>query len=76
MRTMKDIERLMIIIRVFLDLNGPATAREIADYVNRCPVNLLTPVTSLKIGGILKDKRDIIKEKGTSHKPQKYSVKV
>ena len=33
MRTMKDKERLFIIIKVFLHLNGPATAKEIVEYL-------------------------------------------
>lgn len=55
MRTMKDVERLMIVIRVFLDLHGPATARQISDYVNYdCPVNFVRGISPTSIGNLLK----------------------
>lgn len=64
MRTMKDTERLMIVIRVFLDLHGPATASQIVEYVNNeCPVNFVRNIIPISIGNLLKAKRGIGKKK-------------
>lgn len=76
MRTMKDTERLMIIIRVYLHLHGPATAKEITDYVNNCPVNLLTFISPSKIGTLLRGKRGIKRIRKNKKHPQKYWVEV
>lgn len=74
MRTMKDTERLMIIIRIFLDCNGKKSAREIAEYINNCPVALQTIVTSTKIAMLLRGKRGIRKIRGTPGSPTQYYV--
>lgn len=74
MRTMKDKERLMLVIKVFLDLNGPATAREITNYIERCPVRFETVLSPIKIGALLRGHKTIRKTDKTSHKPRKYFI--
>lgn len=76
MRTMKDTERLMIIIRVYLHLHGPATSKEIVEYVNRCPVHLQTLVTPTKISVLLRGKKGIRKIRESKKHPQQYWVEV
>ena len=64
MRTMKDKERLFIIVKVFLDLNGPANTRQICDYlINRCPVKLETIITPIKVGVLLGEQKKKKKER-------------
>lgn len=73
MRTMKDKERLMIIIKIFLDMNGPATSNEIASYINRCPVPIQSIVTPYKIGQLLRQQKNI---KIHDDRVRKYSVEI
>lgn len=64
MRTMKDKERLFLIVKVFLDLNGPANTRQICDYlINRCPVKLGMIITPIKVGVLLRGHPGIKKER-------------
>ena len=64
MRTMKDKERLLLIVKVFLDLNGPASTSQITDYlVNRCPVRLDSIITPIKVGALLRGHPRIKKER-------------
>jgi len=53
-RTMKDSERIILIMKVFLDLKGPSTAQEIAEYVEECPVGIQKVVSSHTISSLVK----------------------
>lgn len=75
MRTMKDKERLFIIIKVFLDIQGPSTAREISDYVNSCPIKLQMHISSGIISGLLKGGTVVDVIKGDDNTPNQYLVK-
>ena len=72
MRVMKDKERLFIVIKIFLHLHGPATAREIVDYINQCPVNFAMLLTPIKVGTLLRGNPQI--KKVGKKKPQVYAV--
>ena len=72
MRTMKDKERLLIIIKVFLDMNGPSSAKEILDYINRCPVKIQKRLTIQGIGNLLKNQRLIKKKKDNGKKTRNH----
>lgn len=73
MRTMKDKERLFIIIKVFLHLNGPATAKEIVEYLQICPVKIQKPLHPNTLGSLFRGNPQKIKAiKNT--RPKKYMV--
>ena len=71
MRTMKDKERVLLITRIFLDLNGPSTAKEISDYIENCPVKLLMWINPAVIGSLLRGQKGILNN-GNETRPRKY----
>lgn len=73
MRTMKDNERFYIVAKIFLDLYGPATAKEIAKYVNGCPVKI--NVSPTKVGVLLRDQIWVLRTKQKGKRQFIYSVK-
>lgn len=73
MRTMKDKERFYLIIKIFLDLYGPATAKEIANYLRICPVQIHFNPT--KIGVLLRDQDWIVRTKRKGKRTFYYSLK-
>ena len=73
MRTMKDKERLFIVVKVFLHLNGPATAKEIVEYVQECPVKIQKPLHPNTIGSLFRGNPQKIKAIENT-KPKKYMV--
>lgn len=74
MRTMKDKERFYLVVKIFLDLHGPATAQQIAEYVKKCPVRMQKDFTSTKIGLLLRGQRWAKRERKSEGKPWKYWV--
>lgn len=76
MRTMKDKERFFLVVKVFLDINGPSTAREIAEYLKKCPVRMQKDFTPVKIGLLLRGQSWLKKERIGETKPWKYWVEV
>lgn len=74
MRTMKDKERFLLIIKIFLDINGPATSIEIAEYMKQCPVKLQKEVTALRIAMLLRGQSWIKKERKKNGEPYLYEV--
>lgn len=68
MREMKDKERILLITKIFLDLNGPATAKEICNYINSCPVKIQRWISPLVVSGLLRSHKKIesSKEKNRS----------
>lgn len=75
MRTMKDRERFFLIVKIFLDVHGPATSREIAEYIKTCPVRLQKEFTSVKIGVLLRGQTWVNKEKENGRGNWTYSIK-
>lgn len=73
MRTMKDKERILLIAKVFLDLNGPATAKEICDYIEKCPVQVQKWVSPNVLGSLLKAHCCFESEK--EDRPRKYWIR-
>lgn len=59
MRTMKDKERVILIAKIFLDLNGPSTAKEIAEYIETCPVRIQMWLNSNVVSSLLSKHKDI-----------------
>lgn len=60
MRTMKDKERILLVAKIYLDLKGPSTAKEICDYINdSCPVKVQKITTPHVLSGLLKPHKDI-----------------
>lgn len=72
MRLMKDKERLMIVIKVFLELNGPSTASEISEYANNCSVGFQMLINPRVVGTFLRGKKEI--KKLSDENPQKYAI--
>lgn len=73
MRTMKDNERFYIIAKIFLDLYGPATAKEISEYIHICPVQL--EVSPTKVGVLLRDQIWILRTKQKGKRQFIYDLK-
>lgn len=63
-RTMKDSERIILVMKIFLDLKGPSTAQEIADYIRGCPVRIQKEVSSHTIGSLVKGNHAFTSKKG------------
>ena len=76
MRTMKDKERFFIIVKVFLSLYGPATAIEISNYINKCPVRMEKEFSPVAIGVLLRGHRWVEKHKEKNKGPWIYELKV
>lgn len=75
MRTMTDKERFFIIAKIFLHLNGPATSKEISDYVNRCPVKLQKDFTPVRVGSLLRAQNWVKKERIAHGNNLRFGVK-
>ena len=76
MRTMKDKERFYIVVKVFLSIYGPATAKEICDYLKNCPVRMQKEFTPIKVGLLLRGQAWAKKYKENNKDPWKYEIKV
>lgn len=76
MRTMKDKERFFIVVKVFLSVYGPATAKEISEYLKKCPVRMQKEFTPVKIGVLLRGQAWAKKNRKSEKDPWKYEVKV
>lgn len=74
MRELKDKERILLIAKVFLDLKGPATAKEICDYIESSPVRIQKWVSPLVLSGLLKAHKDIESSK-EKNRSSKYWIK-
>lgn len=75
MRTMKDKERFFIITKIFLDLNGAATSKEISEYIRKCPVRLQQNFTPVKVGSLLRGQEWVEREIDKAKKIKRYKVK-
>ena len=73
MRTLKDKERFFLITKIFLDCNGPATSKQIAQYVMSCPVRMQTEFTPTKVGTLLRGQSWIKREQ--EGKKIKYTIR-
>ena len=76
MSRLKDKERFFLILKIFLHLNGPATAKEICTYLKNCPVKLQKEFTPIKIGVLLRGQEWVKKERKGEGKSYTYWVKV
>lgn len=74
MRTMKDKERFFLVVKVFLHLNGPSTAKNISEYIKKCPVRMQKEFTTVKIGVLLRGQPWIKKERKNDREPWTYSI--
>ena len=53
-------ERILLVAKIYLDLKGPSTAKEICDYINdSCPVKVQKITTPHVLSSLLKPHKDI-----------------
>lgn len=72
---MKDKERFYLITKIFLDINGASTSKEISEYIRRCPVKLQKDFTSVRVGSLLRGQDWVEKEVDEVKRIKKYKVK-
>lgn len=63
MDRLNSTDKIVLVTKIFLDLNGPATAKEIVDYLNDCPIKFNKGIHIHKLSSVLRGKRQIKKEK-------------
>lgn len=76
MSRLKDKERFFLVLKIFLHLNGPATAKDIYEYLKKCPVRFQKEFTPIKIGVLLRGQAWVKKERQGVGKTYKYWVEV
>ena len=76
MSRLKDKERFFLIVKIFLHLHGPATATEISNYLNKCPVRLQKEFTPITIGVLLRGQAWVHKHRKGEGRTYTYWVEV
>ena len=74
MRTMKDKERFFLVVKIFLHMHGPATPKEISEYIRICPINFLEDFSPVKVGVLLRGQPWIKKEQIKGRSAKKYTL--